>query len=569
MKKLRGKVLTVQDMGKQLLFAGAISVVALMDNVAADNASDATMSPFGIGGSNARTRGMNLTAWIPQMSALGIRWLRDPGGTGWVGNKRTNFQYLDEKLDYLASKNFTTGGTFYNYRPGPRDGFPLDDLPGWSEDVGALVGHTKGRIKYWEIWNEPPNGTHNSPASDYSKLVIASYDAAKQANPNCLVGIAAKSVDVNYLDQAIKAGAKDHFDFITLHPYETLGCTMDVSGAESLFMNIVPAVRKMLAAQDPDKVNVPIIFTEIGFDSRQGAKLQAYALVKTYTMGIAEGVACIEWFEGMDGDSGPMGLIAGDGKSRPAYKALGQMIRHLGQHPAFLGWVLLNDKNYGFLFQGDKGTVLVTWAAKGTTDAIDLEQRVTITDPLTGHATQSSNYTLTEAPVIIDHLPQSLVTQAQANKTKPFPWGGDYTNAKSISVTYGTTNIEKGLHTQSAASIAADVVLYGGGARVGNVPGGNAFMVDPNFLTYTSTPIEITAVVRLDVANDPAKLELEYESDKGFKKAPVYDVPDNRDWHKATWRIHDEQFVGKWGFNFRLNSGNYVIKSVTVTKLYQ
>ena len=41
-------------------------------------------------------------------------------------------------------------------------------------------------------------------------------------------------------------------------------------------------------------------------------------------------------------------------------------------------------------------------------------------------------------------------------------------------------------------AIAADVLAYGGNARSGTVPGGNVFMVDPNFLSYDSTPIEIS-----------------------------------------------------------------------------
>jgi hypothetical protein len=245
------------------------------------------------------------------------------------------------------------------------------------------------------------------------------------------------------------------------------------------------------------------------------------------------------------------------------------MIKLLGQHPTYLGWVLLNDKDYGFVFKGDKSNVLVTWAPNRSTDTIDFGQPVSVVDPQTGNATQANTYALTEAPILVDGAPDSIVAQAQGDLKKPFPWGGDYTNAKSVSVTFGQTNVEKGLHTQSAASIAADVVLYGGSARAGSVPGGNVFMVDPNFLTYTSTPIEITALVRRDANNDPANLELTYESTTGDKKAPVYEIPDGSDWSKATWRIDDAQFVSMYGFNFRLNNGRYAIQSVTVTKVDQ
>lgn len=169
---------------------------------------------------------------------------------------------------------------------------------------------------------------------------------------------------MNYLEQVIKAGAKDHFDYVVLHPYEILNGIAENTGSEAVYMNIVPTLRKMLAAQNPAKAGVPIIFTELGSDAAKGADTQAHALVKAYTMGIAQGVACIQWFEGLDGDSGPMGLLDGKGYPRPSYTAMSQMLEHFGQHPKFLGWVLLNDRDYGFVFQGAKGTVLVAWAPR-------------------------------------------------------------------------------------------------------------------------------------------------------------------------------------------------------------
>lgn len=118
----------------------------------------------------------------------------------------------------------------------------------------------------------------------------------------------------------------------------------------------------------------------------------------------------------------------------------------------------------------------------------------------------------------------------------------------------------------SAETIAADLIAYGGAARAGTVPGGNLFMVDPNFLSYATVPIEITAVVRRNEHGDPARLVLEYESTGGYKKREPYEVPDTKGWCSAVWKIDDAQFVGTWAFNFRLNPGKYCIQCVTVTK---
>jgi hypothetical protein len=102
---------------------------------------------------------------------------------------------------------------------------------------------------------------------------------------------------------------------------------------------------------------------------------------------------------------------------------------------------------------------------------------------------------------------------------------------------------------------------------VGTVPGGTTFLVDANFLNYESAPIEISVVVRRNAQNQPATINLNYESVSGFKDAAVYAVPESQDWSTATWRINDAQFVSQYGYNFRFNQGGYVLQSVTVTRL--
>ena len=119
--------------------------------------------------------------------------------------------------------------------------------------------------------------------------------------------------------------------------------------------------------------------------------------------------------------------------------------------------------------------------------------------------------------------------------------------------------------------IAADVVAYGGNARAGQVPkGGDTFLIDPNFLSYTPTPIEITAVVQKGPDAAPAKMEITYESPEardGYKKGQAYEVPDGANWTTLTWKLTDAQFVSMYGYNFSFSKGNYMLKSVTVTKV--
>jgi hypothetical protein len=549
-----------------------------------------SLSPFGIGGSHARNWGAAANeSWIPQMAAIGITNTRTIN-SGWSEVEpaagKWRWDALDKQMKYLEEQKVSYGGILIgnpkwtkNHKPGSLP----EDIEGWSKYVTETVKHCKGRVKYWEVWNEPPNGTgKDQTPADYAKLVAAAYKAAKAADPDCLIGLAAKSAHINYLDQVIAAGARGHFDYVTLHPYEVGGGVISHPGSEPIYLNINSTLRKMLAVRDPEKVNCPIIFTELGFaaEGKESHKLgdfttnevQAHAVVKYYTMGIAQGIDCIQWFEGRDGDSGPLGLISAKGEKRPAYTAMAQMIEHLGKYPTYLGWLKLNDKHYGFVFAGAKGTVLATWASSLGKDEVDFGQSVEIVDPLTGNVTKSATHALTIAPIFVLGVPEKLLSLAKKNKDKPFNYGSDIANAKSVSVTYGEKNVEEGLHTKSAETVAADVVGYGGNARSGSVPGGSVFTVDPSFLCYTTEPIEISVEVRRNEANDNAGFKLVYESTTGYKNLGWYTVPDNKKWHTIKWKITDPQFVNMWGYNFSLNSdgpkfSKYYIKSVTVTKL--
>ncbi|GAC1472102.1 MAG: hypothetical protein NVSMB9_18960 [Isosphaeraceae bacterium] len=566
----------------RLLVLAALIATASRATSADEPVPVSALSPFGVGSCYINNRSAHDNArWVPQMAAIGLGVYRTPA-TDWgvvePGPGKWAWGPLDEQMKYLDEHKFVYGAILAGNPEWNKDDapgtLPVNNLPGWSHYVTELARHVKGRVRRFEVWNEPPNftGKGQTPA-DYAKIVVASYDAVKAVDPTALVGLAAKSAHVNYLEQVIEAGAKDHFDYVVMHPYEVLDGVADDNGSESVYMHVVPTVRKMLAARNPAKADVPVIFTELGVDAKRGGDRQAHAMVKAYAMGIAQGVECIQWFEGRDGDSGPMGLIDDEDRPRPSYTAMAQMIKHFGRHPSYLGWVLLNDKHYGFVFRGASGTVLAAWTSGSKPQVIDFGQEVMIANPLTGNVVAAKSYELTVAPCLVLGVPERMVTQAKANKAKPFPWGGDYTDSGSVSIVFGEKAVEKGLHTRSGDAVAGAVVAYGGSARAGNVPGGSVFVVDPNFLSYATIPIEITAIVRRNPANDNAGFKLVYESTSGFKTAGGwYTIPDNQQWHTVRWRIEDSQFVNYWGFNFSLESdgdtyNKYYVQSVTVTKL--
>lgn len=563
-----------------------VSVTVLHAADPSKNLPPDSISPFAIGSGAGPSRTLEaLQTWAPQMRDIGITWYRTGGNAGWGALQKDgkwNWDDLDQHMAYWDGLGFKYGLLLWGNNDKDAGGLPVKGISDWRDYAGKLAGHVKGRVQWFEIWNEPPNFTaKGQTAADYGKVVAAAHDAVKAVDPTNKIGITAKSAHINYLKNAIRGGAKDKFDWVSLHPYEILGGVSDNKGTEPLFMHIVPTLRKMLKEQNPSRADVPVIFTEIGCDAgRQGygkgPEGAAHALLKAFTMSIAQGVTQVQWFEGRDGDSGPMGLLDAKSNPRPAYTAYGNMIKYFGQHPKYLGWVLLNGRDYGFVFEGAEGTVLSTWAPKGDPDRVDFAKSVRIVEPLTGQVIEASTYDLTIAPVFVLDVPENLMVQARANKDKPLPWGGDYSKAKSVSVSYGEDGkvIAKGLHPASGEDVGKTVVLYGGGSRDGSVPGGNVFIVDPNFLSYKTGPIEISAVVRRKDQAKPVSLTLTYEADKPndpigtdpFKQLPAKEIPAGEKWTTLKWKVDDAEFNSYWGYNFSFNTGDYLVQSVTVTK---
>ncbi|MFN9506089.1 MAG: GH39 family glycosyl hydrolase, partial [Rubrivivax sp.] len=273
-------------------------------------------SVFGIGASSVHNRTVNtLDRWLPKIQQLGIDNHRtvsawwptlEPQPDNWF------WSVFDDQMAYLQQRDIWFGillmGTpAWNTQDEPRS-LPVNNLQGWARYVSQVAHRAKGRATHLEVWNEPPNGTgaKQTPA-DYARIVRATHAAAKAVDKRFQVGLAAKSAHILYLEQVIKAGARAQFDYVVLHPYESLNATMRSTGGDRVFASIVPTLRKMLAKMSPTRRDAPVFFTEIGATSELGERFQADALIKAYILGLVQGVSVIQWFEGMDGDSGPLG----------------------------------------------------------------------------------------------------------------------------------------------------------------------------------------------------------------------------------------------------------------------
>jgi hypothetical protein len=456
----------------------------------------------------------------------------------------------------------------------------------WRDYVTASVDRYKASIGYWEIWNEFNGSFYDGPNKPqaYADLTVAAYDAAKKADPSTKVGMSVANFDVGFLDAAIKAGAADHFDFICVHPYENMGALAD--GGEVGFLSLTGNLRDMLKA-NKQPTDIPLWITEVGYPAPVTANAdadarQAMIVVKGHLLTLAQGFQRIFWFEARGpsyGNGTDLGIIRKDWSPRPAYTAYKTMTTLLGPEPKYLGWVDIDKGAYGFLFHGAQGNVLAVWGPPKTDHKATFDSDVTLTD-LTGSATPMKTgqaLTLTATPVFVTQVPDALATLAQANLGKPYPWGGDYAHAQTVTCAMGAVNREDGLKQINPNTTAVVNGLVDSCVRPNFSSGGEGhyiyFRVDPQFVPYGTTHLKITIVARRISRDKDANMGVTYESaTHGYTTAgKSQDIPEDEDWHELSWEVTDANFVGQWGWNFRFEAtgspNEFYVKQVRVDKV--
>lgn len=110
---------------------------------------------------------------------------------------------------------------------------PPDNYSDYGDFVAAVVSHYRGKIRFYQIWNEPniyPEwGDQPVNAADYVRLLKVGYARAKAADPNSAIITAglAQTIetgprnvsDLSFLQQMYDADARGNFDILGVQDY--------------------------------------------------------------------------------------------------------------------------------------------------------------------------------------------------------------------------------------------------------------------------------------------------------------------------------------------------------------
>jgi len=540
----------------------------------APNPITAQISPWGISSSASSFK--NHAEWFPKMAAAGITNVRlFPEWRGFEPMKGTwNWKDGDALVKSAADNAIEINAILMGSPPGSKLGhaFPMEALDDWSRFVSEVVGRYHKQIHYWEVWNEGNggfnDGKHNT--SDYAKLAAVTFAAAKKADPKAQVGLTVASFDAPYLNQAIlaqaKAGKPNSFDYLCIHPYEIADGLANPDG-EIPFLWMNKFIRDMLKNSAPERANAELWITEVGHHiKKEGPAAEreaAKSFIKIYTMALAQGISRIQWFEAQDpvGEEQGFGLLRRDGSARDSFKALKTLQVYLGPTPKYVGWIDLGlgGRGYGFVFEGKNEPILIAWMPAGLKDSsVTVDSAVGVID-ISGSRAEilkaGQAVDLSDTPFIMTGLKPELLKLAKANAAKNFPWGGDFSKNKTISLQLGLPNGGKGIF-QSSRIDSPSVKFADGSSGIlvqGDINHPVSFFVHPTFASFQTKEYFVRATIRR-VASGNVGMNLIYETADSQGKTPYanagkwFGATNDTGWQTYTWHVTDACFSKMWGY---------------------
>ncbi len=170
---------------------------------------------------------------VPLMAKAGVHWLRP--WLAWENTWRTQEpepgQWDTRALD-AALRRMEAHGQRYecmlfsapNWVAGSaRSGVPpAERMDEWAEYVERLVRQYKGRLTHYEVWNEPdlmwPAETRLA-GEHYLAMLKATWEAAKRADPDCVIDGLSQAGNEQWLENVGRLGAGEYLDVATVHTY--------------------------------------------------------------------------------------------------------------------------------------------------------------------------------------------------------------------------------------------------------------------------------------------------------------------------------------------------------------
>ncbi|MBM3211809.1 hypothetical protein FJZ33_06310 [Candidatus Poribacteria bacterium] len=179
---------------------------------------------------------------LPEERKLGVGWLLAQQGLGlteWenVEPQKGKWVFDDELMSWCEENKMMIVGNLAMHAPNwariPKEefsyGFRMDE---YLEYVRKTVSHFRGRIKHWEVLNEPYWAAMNSDwtlipnaekvAKDYAEILKSTYELIKAIDSeNKVLGLSTypEGVPLKWTEDVLKVYGTKYFDILSYHGY--------------------------------------------------------------------------------------------------------------------------------------------------------------------------------------------------------------------------------------------------------------------------------------------------------------------------------------------------------------
>lgn len=202
----------------------------------------------------------------------------------------------------------------------------------WRRYVVAMVSRYRGRIRFYEVWNEPDLGFWRGTTDEYLALLRAASQELHRTDPLAKLltgGFAtvlehagrARNPD---LQERVLAEAADAFDIHALHQHGS------VDEFQRALAGEVPRLRTR------QSIARPLLFNETAISSiGLGERAQAVILMQKIVLAQAYGAIGYTWYDLRDDGNDPgnpehhFGLLNHDFQPKPAFATFREAVRQL------------------------------------------------------------------------------------------------------------------------------------------------------------------------------------------------------------------------------------------------
>ncbi len=212
-----------------------------------------------------------------KIAAIGVKWVRIQ--SGWQRTEQEkgvySFEWLDSIVDNLIARGMIPwiclcyGNGLYDEAAAQVFGAvgcpPIhteEQKKAWHDYCVAIAARYKGRVKHFEVWNEPDGKwcwKHGEDAKELGRFTIDTARAIREGNPEAyMIGGSVCKRSIDFINSALCTGMGEVIDAITFHEY---------TPRESSVPERVSALRALGRRFNP---KMEIIQGESGSQSRSG-----------------------------------------------------------------------------------------------------------------------------------------------------------------------------------------------------------------------------------------------------------------------------------------------------------